>query len=153
VTTAATMPPIHPGEVLMEEYLEPLGITPHRLAIAIGVPPRRINEIVHGKCRITADTAEIESLKASRAPEGSAAEIAAVLTERGLGGDSVDLDARLDQFRRDRAQRASSARSLAQRWASQVAATEDSLYSPPSAVDQPQFEGHVARPLCAAERP
>jgi ATP-dependent helicase HrpB len=53
-----------------------------------------------------------------------AAQIAAVLTERGLGGDSVDLDARLDQFRRDRSQRASSARSLAQRWASQVAATE-----------------------------
>jgi len=53
-----------------------------------------------------------------------AAEIAAVLTERGLGGDSVDLDARLDQFRRDRSQRASSARSLAQRWASQVGATE-----------------------------
>src|SRR6202022_2358424 len=50
-----------------------------------------------------------------------AAEIAAVLTERGLGGDSVDLDARLDQFRRDRSQRASSARALAQRWASQVA--------------------------------
>ncbi len=57
MTTATTMPPIHPGEVLMEEYLEPLGITQHRLAIAIGVPPRRINEIVHGKRRITADTA------------------------------------------------------------------------------------------------
>jgi ATP-dependent helicase HrpB len=53
-----------------------------------------------------------------------AADIAAILTERGLGGDSVDLDVRLDQFRRDRSQRASSARSLAQRWASQVAATE-----------------------------
>jgi ATP-dependent helicase HrpB len=53
-----------------------------------------------------------------------AAEIAAILTERGLGGDSVDLDVRLDQFRRDRSQRASSARSLAQRWASQVAASE-----------------------------
>jgi ATP-dependent RNA helicase HrpB len=53
-----------------------------------------------------------------------AAEIAAVLTERGLGGDSVDLDARLDQFRRDRSPRAGSARSLAQRWASQVAASE-----------------------------
>ena len=51
-----------------------------------------------------------------------AAEIAAVLTERGLGGDSVDLDIRLDQFRRDRSQRATSARGLAQRWASQVAA-------------------------------
>ncbi len=57
MTTATTMPPIHPGEVLMEEYLEPLGITQHRLAVAIGVPPRRINEIVHGKRRITADTA------------------------------------------------------------------------------------------------
>ncbi len=53
-----------------------------------------------------------------------AADIAAILTERGLGGDSVDLDHRLDQFRRDRSPRASSARSLAQRWAQQVAATE-----------------------------
>jgi len=53
-----------------------------------------------------------------------AADIAAILTERGLGGDSVDLDARLDQFRRDRSPRASSARSLAQRWAQQVATTE-----------------------------
>ncbi|MCK1517596.1 ATP-dependent helicase HrpB [Bradyrhizobium sp. 190] len=53
-----------------------------------------------------------------------AAEIAAVLTERGLGGDSVDLDVRLDQFRRDRSPRTGSARSLAQRWAQQVAATE-----------------------------
>jgi ATP-dependent helicase HrpB len=50
-----------------------------------------------------------------------AAQIAAVLTERGLGGDSVDLYFRLDQFRRDRSQRAISARSLAQRWAAQVA--------------------------------
>ncbi len=50
-----------------------------------------------------------------------AAEIAAVLTERGLGGDSVDLDVRLDQFRRDRSPRALSARALARRWASQVA--------------------------------
>src|SRR5882724_7767029 len=53
-----------------------------------------------------------------------AADIAAILTERGLGGDSVDLDVRLDQFRRDRSPRASSARSLAQRWAQQVASTE-----------------------------
>jgi ATP-dependent helicase HrpB len=56
-----------------------------------------------------------------------AAEIAAVLTERGLGGDSVDLDARLDVFRRDRSQRASSARALSQRWSSQVAANEKPL--------------------------
>jgi ATP-dependent helicase HrpB len=52
-----------------------------------------------------------------------AAEIAAVLTERGLGGDSSDLDYRLDQFRRDRSQRAQSARQLAQRWAAQVASS------------------------------
>jgi addiction module HigA family antidote len=57
VNTPPVMPPIHPGEVLMDEYLEPLGVTQHRLAVAIGVPPRRINEIVHGKRRITADTA------------------------------------------------------------------------------------------------
>lgn len=49
--------PIHPGEVLLEEYLKPLAVTQHRLALAIGVPPRRINEIVHGKRRISADTA------------------------------------------------------------------------------------------------
>jgi ATP-dependent helicase HrpB len=54
-----------------------------------------------------------------------AAEIAAVLTEHGLGGDGVDLDVRLDQFRRDRSPRASSARSLAQRWSAQVKASEE----------------------------
>jgi ATP-dependent helicase HrpB len=53
----------------------------------------------------------------------SAAEIAAIVTERGLGGDSVNLDHRLDQFRRDRSQRASAARDLARRWASQVASS------------------------------
>jgi ATP-dependent helicase HrpB len=53
-----------------------------------------------------------------------AAAIAAIITERGLGGDSVDLDARLDQFRRDRSPRATSARDLARRWAQQVAAAE-----------------------------
>jgi ATP-dependent helicase HrpB len=53
----------------------------------------------------------------------NAAEVAAILTERGLGGDSVDLEHRLDQFRRDRSQRASSARDLARRWASQVASS------------------------------
>lgn len=53
----ALMPPIHPGEILGEEFLEPLGVSQYRLALAIGVPPRRINEIVHGKRRISADTA------------------------------------------------------------------------------------------------
>lgn len=53
----AVIAPIHPGEVLLEEFLEPLGVTQHHLAVSIDVPPRRINEIVHGKRRITADTA------------------------------------------------------------------------------------------------
>ena len=53
----AMIAPVHPGEVLMEEFLQPLGVTQHRLAVSVGVPPRRINEIVHGKRRITADTA------------------------------------------------------------------------------------------------
>ncbi len=51
------MDPIHPGEILMEEFLEPLGVSQYRLAKDISVPPRRINEIVHGKRSITADTA------------------------------------------------------------------------------------------------
>ena len=49
--------PIHPGEILLEEFLLPLEISQNRLAVAIGVPPRRINEIVHGKRAVTADTA------------------------------------------------------------------------------------------------
>ena len=49
--------PIHPGEILREEFLEPMGISQYRLAKNISVPPRRINEIVHGKRAITADTA------------------------------------------------------------------------------------------------
>ena len=51
------IPPIHPGEILLLDFIEPLGITQNRVAVAIGVPPRRINEIVHGKRRVTADTA------------------------------------------------------------------------------------------------
>jgi addiction module HigA family antidote len=49
--------PIHPGEVLFEEFLKPMGISQNRLAMSIGVPARRINEIVLGKRGITADTA------------------------------------------------------------------------------------------------
>ena len=49
--------PIHPGEILQTEFLEPLGLSQNRLAREIGVPPRRINEIVHGKRAVTADTA------------------------------------------------------------------------------------------------
>ena len=49
--------PIHPGEILLEEFLLPMGISQYRLAKDISVPPRRINEIVHGKRAISADTA------------------------------------------------------------------------------------------------
>lgn len=55
--TQTTIDPIHPGEVLKEEFLTPLGISQNALARAIGVSPRRVNEIVLGKRRITADTA------------------------------------------------------------------------------------------------
>ena len=48
---------IHPGEVLLEEFLLPMGLSQNRIAREIGVPPRRINEIVHGKRSVTADTA------------------------------------------------------------------------------------------------
>ena len=51
------MAPIHPGQVLLADFLEPLGATQHRLAVSIGVPPRRVNEIVHGKRRISPDAA------------------------------------------------------------------------------------------------
>jgi len=51
------LPPIHPGEILLEEFLEPMGISQYQLAKDIGVPPRRINEIVHGKRAVSADTA------------------------------------------------------------------------------------------------
>jgi ATP-dependent RNA helicase HrpB len=73
---------------------------------ALALPPRLARMIV--------DSARLGA-------GAEAAEIAAILTERGLGGDSVDLDVRLDQFRRDRSQRAASARTLAQRWSQQVA--------------------------------
>jgi addiction module HigA family antidote len=49
--------PVHPGEILLEEFLEPMGLTQYRLAMDISVPPRRINEIVHGERAISADTA------------------------------------------------------------------------------------------------
>jgi len=50
-------PPIHPGEILEEEFLKPLGLSQYRIAKDISVPPRRINEIVHGLRGISADTA------------------------------------------------------------------------------------------------
>lgn len=57
-TTAASdmLPNPHPGEILLEEFLKPMGLSQNALAHAVGVPPRRINEIVLGKRAVTADT-------------------------------------------------------------------------------------------------
>ena len=118
---------------------------PNQLAFLDPPPAPALKEarsLLHELGALDADgriTAEGKSLRALALPprlarmivdsnrSGSgeeAAEIAAVLTERGLGGDGADLDARLDQFRRDRSPRASGARDLARRWAQQVAAAE-----------------------------
>jgi addiction module HigA family antidote len=51
------MPSVHPGEVLLEEFMQPLGLSQTRLGRDLGVSPRRINEVVHGKRSVTADTA------------------------------------------------------------------------------------------------
>ena len=55
--TDEMLAPVHPGEVLLEEFLKPLGLSQNRLALGVGVSPRRINEIVLGKRRVTAETA------------------------------------------------------------------------------------------------
>jgi addiction module HigA family antidote len=55
--TNIKLTPIHPGEILIEEFMKPMGISQYRLAKDISVSPRRVNEIVHGKRSITADTA------------------------------------------------------------------------------------------------
>jgi addiction module HigA family antidote len=55
--TRRDLPPVHPGEILLEEFLKPMGISRYRLAKSIGVPQRRIDEICAGKRAITADTA------------------------------------------------------------------------------------------------
>ncbi len=55
--THRDFPPIHPGEILLEDFLKPLNLSQYYVAQSLGVPPRRINEIVHGKRAITADTA------------------------------------------------------------------------------------------------
>ncbi|HEX7139620.1 MAG TPA: HigA family addiction module antitoxin [Vicinamibacterales bacterium] len=56
-TNGSKLPPVHPGEVLAEEFLKPMGVSQYRLAKEISVPPRRINEIVMRKRSVTADTA------------------------------------------------------------------------------------------------
>src|ERR1022692_1467051 len=57
MVTDTIMPPVHPGEILLTEFLEPLAVSQYQLAKAGDVPARRINEIVHGQRRISADTA------------------------------------------------------------------------------------------------
>jgi addiction module HigA family antidote len=57
MATDTIMPPVHPGEILLTEFLEPLGVSQYQLAKAVDVPARRMNEIAHGQRRITADTA------------------------------------------------------------------------------------------------
>ncbi|PSS43795.1 MULTISPECIES: HigA family addiction module antitoxin [Arthrobacter] len=57
MTITERLAPVHPGEVLLADFIEGFGITQNKLAVSINVPPRRINEIVHGKRAITADTA------------------------------------------------------------------------------------------------
>ena len=57
MTITDKLPPVHPGEILTEDFLKEMGITQHKLAVSIGVPPRRTNEIGHGKRGTTADTA------------------------------------------------------------------------------------------------
>jgi antitoxin HigA-1 len=57
MTADTFMGPVHPGEILLEEFLKPLSVSQYRLAKEIGVPARRINEIAHGQRRISADTA------------------------------------------------------------------------------------------------
>ena len=86
---ARKLAPIHPGEVLLEEFLKPMGISQNRLALSIGVHARRINEIVLGKRAITADTA----LRLSRFFGNSAK------FWLGLQGD-YDLDVAQDQLGR-----------------------------------------------------
>lgn len=56
-TTVERLVPVHPGEILLEEFLKPIDMSQYRLARGIGVPPRRINEIIHGKRAVTPDTA------------------------------------------------------------------------------------------------
>ena len=57
MSTRQKIPPVHPGEILLKDFLEPMGISQSQLGRDLGVSPRRVNEIVHGKRSVTADTA------------------------------------------------------------------------------------------------
>ena len=87
MTTSDAITPIHPGEILAEECLAPLGVTQHRLAVAIGAPPRRINEIAHGTRRISADTA-LHLARSSGTSERSVVSAGSELLRRCFAGAS-----------------------------------------------------------------
>lgn len=92
--TKSRIPPVHPGEVLLEDFLKPLGISQYRLAKEMKVYPRKINEIVHGKRAITADTA----LRLSRY-FGTSAELwmnLQALYELEKARDEIELQVQLD---------------------------------------------------------
>src|SRR4030042_5211158 len=85
--------PVHPGEVLLEEFLKPKGVSQNKLAISIGVPPRRINEIVLEKRKITADTA----LRLARFFGMSSVFLLGVQSQYDLDVITDKLGARLEQ--------------------------------------------------------
>lgn len=91
--------PIHPGEILLEEFLLPMGISQNRLAIDVGVPARRINEIVLGRRRITADTA----LRLSRYFETTPQLWLGLQTDYDLDVAEDELGERLDREVRTKA--------------------------------------------------
>ena len=91
--TAKKLSIIHPGEILLEEFLSPLGLSQYRLAQDISVPPRRINEIVLGKRSITADTA----LRLARYFNTSPEFWMNLQTHYDLEGQSQTLGSRLDK--------------------------------------------------------
>lgn len=92
--TAKAHPPIHPGEILLEEFLEPLGISQYRLAKTMGVPARSINEIVHGKRRITAETGLLLSRALGTSDEfwtGPQLDYDSVITRETLAQNLADI--------------------------------------------------------------
>ena len=91
--TSEPMPPIHPGEILLEDFMKPLGLSQYALAQAISVPPRRINEIVHGKRAITADTA----LRLGRYFQVDAQSWLNLQSHHDLEKAALDLAERLDR--------------------------------------------------------
>ncbi len=91
--TLEPISPIHPGEILLEDFMKPLGLSQYALAKAISVPPRRINEIVHGKRGITADTA----LRLGRYFRVDAQSWLNLQSHYDLEKTSLDLAERLDR--------------------------------------------------------